>query len=111
PPEAIVRFFSVMRLHPICTPFPYTTLFRSEETEIIEINASDWPILIANVSGDLDLLRLKDVAENLQDELESVAGVLRVGLSGGVDRKSTRLNSSHVKISYAVFCLQKNTEH
>ncbi len=59
----------------------------AEETEIIEINASDWPILIANVSGDLDLLRLKDVAEKLQDELESVSGVLRVGLSGGVERE------------------------
>lgn len=59
----------------------------AEETEIIEINASDWPILIANVSGDLDLLRLKDVAEKLQDDLESVPGVLRVGLAGGVERE------------------------
>ncbi|MBA2662043.1 MAG: efflux RND transporter permease subunit [Bradymonadaceae bacterium] len=59
----------------------------AEETEIIEINASDWPILIANVSGDLDLLRLKDLAEQMQDELESVTGVLRVGLAGGIERE------------------------
>src|SRR5690606_40319368 len=35
---------------------------------------------------------------------------LHPGIEGGVDRKSTRLNSSHVKISYAVFCLKKKKE-
>src|SRR2546428_5690470 len=36
-------------------------------------------------------------------------GVLQLGLSGDADRKSTRLNSSHDQISYAVFCLKKKT--
>ena len=59
----------------------------AEEPEIIEINASDWPILIANVSGDMDLVRLKKIAEDLEEEIESVPGVLRVDIAGGVERE------------------------
>src|SRR5690606_39415864 len=43
------------------------------------------------------------------DLLEPLAAALRVRAGKGLDRKSTRLNSSHVKISYAVFCLKKKT--
>jgi CzcA family heavy metal efflux pump len=59
----------------------------AEEPEIIEINASDWPILIANVSGDMDLVRLKAIGEDLQEDIEEVSGVLRVDLAGGVERE------------------------
>src|SRR5690349_21943123 len=66
------------------TPFPYTTLFRS-------------PHQLARDRG----LTVEHAA---QREAESA----RVGLLQQVaDRKSTRLNSSHVEISYAVFCLKK----
>src|SRR5690606_39330899 len=59
---------------------------------------------LAEVRHDL-VARPADVAADLVDLL---LGQL-VLLLGGGDRKSTRLNSSHVKISYAVFCLQKKT--
>src|SRR5690606_41606001 len=52
-----------------------------------------------------------DVEVALGRSLRSAAGALEPGvLIRGVDRKSTRLNSSHVKISYAVFCLKKKPQ-
>jgi CzcA family heavy metal efflux pump len=59
----------------------------AEDPEVIEINASDWPIMIVNVSGDMDPLRLKELAEDIQDDIEKVKGVLRVDLAGGVERE------------------------
>ena len=59
----------------------------AEDSEIIEINASDWPVLIANVSGKMDPLRLKELAEDIQDDIEKLPGVLRVDLAGGVERE------------------------
>jgi multidrug efflux pump subunit AcrB/outer membrane protein TolC len=57
----------------------------AEESEIAEINTSEFPVLIANISGDMDLSRLKEIGEALQDELEKIQGVLRVDLVGGVE--------------------------
>src|SRR5436305_10798632 len=68
----------MIRRPPRSTLFPYTTLFRSHRVEVIA-----------------DRARMR----HRVDERELV-GELR-------DRKSTRLNSSHVRISYAVFCLKK----
>ena len=59
----------------------------AEDPEIIEINASDFPIMIANVSGDLEPVRLKSIGEDLQEDIESIKGVLRVELAGGVERE------------------------
>lgn len=59
----------------------------AEDPEVIEINASDWPIMIVNVSGAMDPLRLKELAEDIQDDIEKVKGVLRVDLAGGVERE------------------------
>src|SRR5690606_10496539 len=50
---------------------------------------------------------LLDLLENRLETLLELAAVLRAGDERAQDRKSTRLNSSHVKISYAVFCLKK----
>src|SRR3712207_7477762 len=47
-------------------------------------------------------------ASILSDTLEAVLGAIHI--SGGLDRKSTRLNSSHANISYAVFCLKKKNK-
>src|SRR3712207_7014933 len=97
----------MIRRPPRSTLFPYTTLFRSR--------------------GDLVELGLVDVARadhRLQHLVAPVPPVLRVGdrvvvgralhqagqhgrLRQGEDRKSTRLNSSHANIAYAVFCLKK----
>lgn len=59
----------------------------AEDPEIIEINASDWPVIIANVSGDMDPVRLKDLAEEMQEDIEKISGVLRVDIAGGVERE------------------------
>jgi multidrug efflux pump subunit AcrB len=59
----------------------------AEEPEIIEINFSEFPIMQVNVSGNYDLVRLRDVAEDLQDEIELIASVLEVDLAGGLERE------------------------
>src|SRR5256885_3957222 len=74
----------MIRRPPRSTLFPYTTLFRSKDRRIV-----------------LQILRPGDV-------LGDVSLFLRMQEEGDVaDRKSTRLNSSHLVISYAVFCLKK----
>src|SRR2546426_2346785 len=81
----------MIRRPPRSTLFPYTTLFRSR---------APGPTLAADRS-------LPDVRGEWRDEVRGDRG--RRDLS---DRKSTRLNSSHLVISYAVFCLKKKkTEH
>src|SRR3989442_4839604 len=84
----------MIRRPPRSTLFPYTTLFRSRSTRPWRApprcTASCWP------GGD-DLLTIDDGA-SVPDAPSSI--VRR-------DRKSTRLNSSHVRISYAVFCLKE----
>ncbi|MCL7978655.1 MAG: efflux RND transporter permease subunit, partial [marine benthic group bacterium] len=59
----------------------------AEEPQIIEFNFSDFPILQVNVAGDYNLVRLKEVAEDLQDEIEQIPAVLSVNLSGGLERE------------------------
>ncbi|NIR03341.1 MAG: hypothetical protein GTN78_24590, partial [Gemmatimonadales bacterium] len=53
---------------------------------IIEFNFAEWPIMQVNISGDYSLVRLKQVAEELQDQLEQIPSVLDVTLSGGLER-------------------------
>lgn len=52
-----------------------------------EISFEDFPVLVVNLSAEYSLVRLKQVAEDLQDELENVPGVLEVKLSGGIERE------------------------
>src|SRR5438067_5893687 len=74
------------------TLFPYTTLFRS---------LGQAPVEVAQVASELRGTLLKVYAgKDLSLELAIAPATL-------LDRKSTRLNSSHVSISYAVFCLKK----
>src|SRR5438045_6851945 len=86
---------SVSRRHPSSTLFPYTTLFRS----LLD------PSLGEGVHrGTLTVEHARRALEHL--------GVEAGGLHhGALDRKSTRLNSSHLGISYAVFCLKKKKDH
>src|SRR3712207_8839958 len=80
-------FFLMIRRPPRSTLFPYTTLFRS---------------LVVELTGVRD-----------GREWEQAAGICQLSVEGHLlgirpgDRKSTRLNSSHANISYAVFCLKK----
>src|SRR3712207_8114614 len=93
----------MIRRPPRSTLFPYTTLFRSLEERVLTASAmlagySDWPYL-AQV-----FKRERRVWQAGAQTLHEV----RYGLSSlPRDRKSTRLNSSHANISYAVFCLKK----
>src|SRR3712207_7232872 len=94
----------MIRRPPRSTLFPYTTLFRSHAYRILN---SIKPILVTVLAQirlvpDLPVLDLAAVASIARhDVVDEVAPVL--------DRKSTRLNSSHANISYAVFCLKKKT--
>src|SRR3712207_7360410 len=86
----------MIRRPPRSTLFPYTTLFRSAGVpEYWVVRQAERDVLV-------------------QSEPEPASGryarVVRAGV-GERDRKSTRLNSSHANISYAVFCLKKKTLH
>src|SRR5437868_9206345 len=91
-----------MRRPPRCTLFPYTTLFRSSlaEFEALRIESSQ-PAGKGTIAGVEDP-RAPAWASARLPSLPLVGTDL-----SGEDRKSTRLNSSHVSISYAVFCLKK----
>src|SRR2546430_10503017 len=80
--DARFIFFLMIRRPPRSTLFPYTTLFRSHAVD----GLLHWRI------------------EVLDTEADAIEAQLRQHR----DRKSTRLNSSHSQISYAVFCLKKN---
>ena len=58
-----------------------------EKTQIMEVSASDWPVLTANISANLDAERLKLIGESIQDEIERIPGVLRVDMTGLVERE------------------------
>lgn len=59
----------------------------AEEPIVSEIDLSDFPIMSVNLAGDYPLSRLKEVAEDLQDELEAIPSVLQVDLVGGLERE------------------------
>src|SRR5207249_7349709 len=93
---------------PRSTLFPYTTLFRSADrcdiyTDVDGVYTTD-PRVVPKARR-LDKIAFEDMLE-LASQGAKVLQVRSVEL-GMVDRKSTRLNSSHVSISYAVFCLNK----
>src|SRR3712207_7884036 len=94
----------MIRRPPRSTLFPYTTLFRSAERAEVHRRGAD-------EARDEGVDRLVVEAERRVDLLEEAvlehgdAVAHRHGLD--LDRKSTRLNSSHANISYAVFCLKK----
>src|SRR5690606_39784392 len=94
------------------TLFPYTTLFRSLGDGFTDVVGGEQAV--AHVVDHLALLvgHVVELQQLLAD-VEVAAFHLALRLLDGVgdqDRKSTRLNSSHVKISYAVFCLKKTTK-
>lgn len=57
------------------------------DPEVMEINLSDFPIMIINVAGDFGPVQLKTVADRIKEEIEGVKGVLDVKISGGVERE------------------------
>src|SRR5690625_5333104 len=93
-------FFVLIRSHPRSTLFPYTTLFRSSDPSMVAASAdfsdwwqrSEWRVRPPDLSA--------HCVTPAPERGEEAA-------CKHPDRKSTRLNSSHVAISYAVFCLKK----
>jgi multidrug efflux pump len=59
----------------------------AEDPMVQEINFSDFPIMQVNVTGDVGLVRLKQIADDLQDRIEGIPGVLRVEVIGGLERE------------------------
>ncbi len=59
----------------------------AEDPSIVEINFSEIPVMQVNLSGEYGLVRLKEIGEDLQDELEQIVSVLRVDLRGGLERE------------------------
>src|SRR2546430_7006326 len=91
----------MIRRPPRSTLFPYTTLFRSEV-----IFASD-RVREAIATGAPGSLEATTVAKNSITLLHNTIDKIAANTTTIKDRKSTRLNSSHSQISYAVFCLKK----
>src|SRR3712207_7915030 len=92
-------FFLMIRRPPRSTLFPYTTLFRSEHRG---------KGVIAKVIEALKAwTESKGLTEMQLEVYEGNEAAIRAYEKVGLDRKSTRLNSSHANISYAVFCLKK----
>jgi multidrug efflux pump len=71
----------------------------TEDPVLSEFNFADWPIMQVNVSGRYDLVRLKDVAEDLRDRLEQIPGILEVRLSGGLERE-VRVDVDLARLQY-----------
>src|SRR5436305_11277680 len=87
-------FFLMIRRPPRSTLFPYTTLFRSERVSACETTTRCGP-------------RYQEDCFRVRSSRRASSPKTRLAR----DRKSTRLNSSHVRISYAVFCLKKKKKH
>src|SRR2546430_9832698 len=94
----------MIRRPPRSTLFPYTTLFRSVNMVCYQALGNDVTVAMAAEAGQLELnVMMPVIAHNL------LVTMLLLTNASRVDRKSTRLNSSHSQISYAVFCLKKNS--
>src|SRR3712207_8518794 len=91
----------MIRRPPRSTLFPYTTLFRSgpcRRDPCADLGQAPSRATNSHRSSDFTLALLKNATPvNVHNR------------RSGIDRKSTRLNSSHANISYAVFCLKKKT--
>src|SRR3712207_8812531 len=96
-------FFLMIRRPPRSTLFPYTTLFRSSNSG----NDGVYQLSVSFALGTNPDINTVNVNNRIQANLARLpTEVQRAG-----DRKSTRLNSSHANISYAVFCLKKKLKH
>src|SRR2546426_5770457 len=92
----------MIRRPPRSTLFPYTTLFRSPEGGSIAVRGR------ADASTGSIIVSVSDTGRGMPLEIRNSLFTARaISRKPGGDRKSTRLNSSHLVISYAVFCLKK----
>src|SRR3712207_6929571 len=96
----------MIRRPPRSTLFPYTTLFRSgqERDPALEDRIGTKPDRLVGMDAPIDE-HLGHVAQRMR--LPDAKEMVEILENRVLDRKSTRLNSSHANISYAVFCLKK----
>src|SRR5687768_18281650 len=94
--------FLMIRRPPRSTLFPYTTLFRSEA-----IDGEGGSISIRLSNPEVNSVKVEVTDSGRGIAAEDISKVFEPYFSTKEDRKSTRLNSSHGYISYAVFCLKK----
>src|SRR2546430_9837629 len=90
----------MIRRPPRSTLFPYTTLFRSRRDP-----------LVTRHGGEHGNIGVGEERQGLQRSAEDILSRARGRRRLDRDRKSTRLNSSHSQISYAVFCLKKKKKY
>src|SRR5258708_23202762 len=96
----------MIRRPPRSTLFPYTTLFRS--SDLGAVNMKNWRDIEKLLPFGLENPKPVFLFENVR--VEAVKKFGKNGSGEHLDRKSTRLNSSHQIISYAVFCLKKKND-
>src|SRR3712207_8945611 len=90
----------MIRRPPRSTLFPYTTLFRSQQDPYAAYNLNPADQCLRNIQH-------AQGSEYIGEYNVQIDGEYNVQIEESEDRKSTRLNSSHANISYAVFCLKK----
>src|SRR3712207_8935016 len=98
----------MIRRPPRSTLFPYTTLFRSPSeggSAVVVVKAAD--ATSAEVVSGIERLQAETAARPALFEGKPSVELSSDKTVASIDRKSTRLNSSHANISYAVFCLKK----
>src|SRR3712207_8341074 len=99
----------MIRRPPRSTLFPYTTLFRSA---VAKARDGDWRGLLSELEAGHDVAPLVDGLTRGWAWMGEGDSAAAISAFDELDRKSTRLNSSHANISYAAFCLKKkNNEY
>src|SRR3712207_7783881 len=102
----------MIRRPPRSTLFPYTTLFRSLGEPVVGFVPSDYQVAVSSINLGQPLVE-SNQASRIATEIRRIAAVItgepvnmeeQQAERRNLDRKSTRLNSSHANISYAVFC-------
>jgi multidrug efflux pump len=73
-----------------------------QEPVVQEISSSDWPILQINLSGEVGLLKLKRLGEELEREIEAIEGVIEVDLAGGIEREIRVEVNPHLLTAYNI---------
>src|SRR5438309_4289456 len=97
----------MIRRHPKSPLFPYTTLFRSVGLPADAMERQNWQNVIDQIEKKI---RELNGAPNTPGKAEKLTTYSEFLCFAWRDRKSTRLNSSHSSISYAVFCLKKKKQ-